>query len=181
MLVASDECYCEFTWTAPPGSILQHGPDGVLAVHSISKRSNLAGVRAGFYAGDHEIVSYLRAVRQHAGFMVASPVQAAAAAAYRDDEHVDVQRGRYHRRLSALSTALEAIGVEAPLPEGTFYLWARRPGADGWDLARELAERAGLLVSPGEFYGIDGTGHVRVALVQSDESISLVVDRLNAS
>jgi aspartate/methionine/tyrosine aminotransferase len=88
--VASDECYAEFTWAGRPRSILEHGLDGVLAVHSISKRSNLAGVRAGFYAGDPELVSYLRSVRQHAGFMVAGPIQSAVAVAYRDDEHVDV-------------------------------------------------------------------------------------------
>jgi aspartate/methionine/tyrosine aminotransferase len=65
--VFSDECYAEFTWDGPPRSVLQHGLDGVVAVHSLSKRSNLAGVRVGFYAGDAELVEFLRAVRQHAG------------------------------------------------------------------------------------------------------------------
>ena len=181
ILVASDECYSEFTWSSPPRSILQHGTEGVIAVHSVSKRSNLAGVRAGFYAGDHDTVAYLRAVRQHAGFMVAAPVQAAVTAAYGDDEHVDVQRARYRRRLEILSGALTAVGIDAPMPEGTFYLWAHRPAVDGWELARELAERAGLLVSPGEFYGSEGSGHVRVALVQPDDAIERVVARLKAS
>jgi succinyldiaminopimelate transaminase len=180
VLVASDECYCEFTWTAAPATILTHGPSGVVAVHSLSKRSNLAGVRAGFYAGDPEVVAFLRAVRQHAGFMVPAPVQAAAAVAYGDDEHVDVQRGRYHRRLSKMSDALRSIGVEAPMPDGTFYLWVRRSGVDGWELARELAERAGLLVSPGEFYGVGASEHVRIAMVQPDDAISLVSERLTS-
>jgi len=79
------------------------------------------------------------------------------------------------------SGALTAVGIDAPMPEGTFYLWAHRPAVDGWELARELAERAGLLVSPGEFYGSEGSGHVRVALVQPDDAIERVVARLKAS
>ena len=90
--VLSDECYVEFTWDGPPRTILEHGPEGVLAVHSLSKRSNLAGVRAGVYAGDPELVRYLSEVRKHAGFMVPGPVQAAAVAAWGDDAHVDEQR-----------------------------------------------------------------------------------------
>jgi aspartate/methionine/tyrosine aminotransferase len=101
-LVFSDECYCEFTWEGPPRTILEHGLDGVVAVHSLSKRSNLAGVRAGFYAGDSDLVDYLREVRKHAGFMVPGPVQAAAVVAYADDEHVDAQRERYRNRLERL-------------------------------------------------------------------------------
>jgi len=73
VLVASDECYAEFTWNTGPRTILEYGSGGVLAVHSSSKRSNLAGLRAGFYAGDAAIVSYLRSVRQHAGLMVPDP------------------------------------------------------------------------------------------------------------
>ena len=91
--VFSDECYAEFTWDGPPRSVLQHGPDGVVAVHSLSKRSNLAGVRVGFYAGDGELVEFLRAVRQHAGLMVPGPAQAAGVAALADDDHVEVAAG----------------------------------------------------------------------------------------
>ena len=86
--VFSDECYVEFTWAGPPRSILQHGTDGVVAVHSLSKRSNLAGVRVGFYAGDAEIVDYLQQVRKHVGMMVPGPAQAAAVVALDDDDHV---------------------------------------------------------------------------------------------
>ena len=178
MLVASDECYAEFTWSSRPRSILEHGRDGVLAVHSISKRSNLAGVRAGFYAGDPEIVSYLRLVRQHAGLMVPGPVQSAVAVAYRDDEHVDVQRARYLGRLQRLSQALESAGIDAPVPEGGFYLWCAKEGEDGWSLAAILAERAGLVVSPGELYGDAGSAYVRIAVVQPDERLELAGSRL---
>ncbi len=108
--VLSDECYVEFTWDGPPRTILEHGTEGVLAVHSLSKRSNLAGVRAGFYAGDAELVEYLREVRKHAGLMVPGPVQAAAVAAWADDAHVDEQRPRYRRPAGAGAAILAGIG-----------------------------------------------------------------------
>ncbi|NNN04143.1 MAG: aminotransferase class I/II-fold pyridoxal phosphate-dependent enzyme [Acidimicrobiaceae bacterium] len=180
VLVASDECYADFTWRGDPRSILQHGEDGVLAVHSVSKRSNLAGLRAGFYAGDPEVVEYLRLVRQHAGLMVAAPVQAAVALAYRDDEHVEEQRARYRARLSRLRRALLEVNVECDDPEGAFYLWCRDPRRDGWALAARLAEVAGVVSSPGEFYGSGESGHVRIAVVQPDERIELAATRLEA-
>ncbi|MEZ5139949.1 MAG: pyridoxal phosphate-dependent aminotransferase [Acidimicrobiales bacterium] len=121
--VLSDECYAEFTWSGPPRSILQHGLDGVLAVHSLSKRSNLAGARAGFYAGDADLVRYLSEVRKHAGLMVPGPVQAAGAAAWSDDEHVERQRAIYRERLEVLVDGLRAVGLDAHLPGGAFYLW----------------------------------------------------------
>jgi succinyldiaminopimelate transaminase len=178
--VLSDECYAEFTWTGPPRTILEHGGDGVLAVHSLSKRSNLAGARAGFYAGDPELVRFLSEVRKHAGFMVPGPVQAAAVAAWNDDVHVEEQRERYRRRLDATATALAKAGVDAPFPDGAFYLWAPAPDGDAWGLARRLAETGGALVSPGEFYGPAGAGFVRVAVVQPDDRIALVAERLAA-
>jgi succinyldiaminopimelate transaminase len=176
--VLSDECYIEFTWDGPPHTILEHGLDGVLAVHSLSKRSNLAGVRAGFYAGDVDLVQYLREVRKHAGFMVPGPVQAAAVAAWDDDEHVEEQRERYRRRLEVLRDGLAPIGVDAPIPAGAFYLWAPAPGGDAWALTRRLLDVAGALVSPGEFYGPAGARFVRIAAVQPDDQIQLVADRL---
>ncbi len=180
VLVASDECYAEFTWSGAPRTILEYGSEGVLALHSISKRSNLAGLRAGFYAGDQGVVSYLRSVRQHAGFMVPGPVQDAVALAYGDDEHVEVQRQRYRARLERLRAALTPLGVDAPMPEGSFYLWCQKPGLDGWALAHLLAERSGLVVSPGELYGESGRDFVRIAVVQPDERIELVATRLES-
>lgn len=178
VLVASDECYTEYTWQGRPRSILEHGLDGVLAVHSISKRSNLAGARAGFYAGDPDVVTYLRSVRQHAGFMVPGPVQAAVAVAYRDDEHVDRQRAIYRSRLELLGSALGAFDVDAPFPQGSFYLWCSKPGLDGWQLAELIANRCGLIVSPGELYGDAGADYVRVAVVQPDDRLALAASRL---
>jgi succinyldiaminopimelate transaminase len=179
--VLSDECYVEFTWDGPPRTILEHGADGVLAVHSLSKRSNLAGARAGFYAGDADLVRYLSEVRKHAGFMVPGPVQAAAVAAWGDDAHVEEQRVRYRSRLEAMRAALAEAGIHAPMPSGAFYLWVPAPDGDAWALTRRLAHEAGALVSPGEFYGPAGAGHVRVAVVQPDARIQLVADRLRTT
>ena len=204
VLVASDECYAEFTWEGLPRTILEHGTDGVLAVHSLSKRSNLAGVRAGFYAGDPDLVHYLRECRKHAGCMVPGPVQAAAVAAWSDQTHVDRQRTLYRDRLHRLEAILghalspvgpfgsvpptaQALMAEAPrFPCGGFYWWVRAPGGDAWAFARRLARRAGLIVSPGEFYCDDSAvagardprHYVRIAAVQPDERLELVDRRL---
>jgi succinyldiaminopimelate transaminase len=176
--VFSDECYLEFTWNGPPRSILEHGSEGVVAVHSLSKRSNLAGARAGFYAGDPDLVDYLAEVRKHAGFMVPGPVQAAAVAAWHDDDHVDRQRDEYRSRLERLQQILAHWGIDVPMPDGGFYLWVPVPGGDAWAFTRRLAEQAGVLASPGEFYGEAGSGHVRLALVQPMAQLDLVSRRL---
>ncbi len=204
--VFSDECYSEFTWDGPPRSILHssgtdssqgsdfqgtdsqgsdfQGSDfqathfqGTVAVHSLSKRSNLAGVRVGFYAGDAELVDYLKEVRKHAGFMVPGPTQAAAAAALADQHHVAEQRERYRSRLERLAKLLERFGVEAALPRGGFYLWVPAPGGDAWDFVRQLAEQIGLVVAPGEFFGPGGSGHVRIAAVVTDDQMELLEQR----
>jgi aspartate/methionine/tyrosine aminotransferase len=178
VLVASDECYVEYTWAGAGRSILQHGADGVLALHSLSKRSNAAGLRVGFYAGDGDLVGYLREVRKHAGVMGPGPVQAAAVVALGDQTHVDDQRERYRARLERFRDILAALDVDAPMPEGGFYIWAPAPDDDAWGFTDRLAADAGALVSPGEFYGAAGAGHVRIALVQPDDRIELVAERL---
>jgi succinyldiaminopimelate transaminase len=178
--VFSDECYVEFTWAGPPRTILSSGTEGVVAVHSLSKRSNLAGVRAGFYAGDPELVQYLSEVRKHVGMMVPGPVQAAAVAAFGDDEHVDAQRDRYLRRLERFQELLAKLDVFAPMPAGGFYLWAPAPDGDAWAFTRRLATDGGCLVSPGDFYGEAGRSYVRVALVEPMERLDLVASRLGA-
>jgi aspartate/methionine/tyrosine aminotransferase len=176
--VLSDECYVEFTWTGGPRTILEHGLEGVLAVHSLSKRSNLAGARAGFYAGDPALVRYLAELRKHAGFMVPGPIQAAAIAAWGDDAHVDEQAKRYHDRLLRGRTILAALGTDAPVPAGGFYLWPGAPDGDAWSFARRLATEAGVLSSPGEFYGAAAAGHVRLAMVAPMERLDLVATRV---
>lgn len=178
--VFSDECYVEFTWDASPASILQHGCNGVVAVHSLSKRSNLAGLRVGFYAGDTDLVTYLREVRKHVGLLVPGPAQAAAVAALGDDHHVDVQREIYRRRLDVTASMLSRwSGLDIRPPAGSFYLWF--DAGDGWDFAGNLAKDGGALVSPGDFYGAGGAQNVRVAVVQPDERLELVNRRLGGS
>ena len=194
--VFSDECYAEFTWARSPETVLSHRFDKVVAVHSLSKRSNMAGLRVGFYAGDADLISYLSSVRQHAGLMVPGPVQAAAVVALDDDEHVKLQRKRYLHRMELLAGALRRCGLEAALPAGAFYLWVRAPEwaeprseavgnepqeSAAWVLARAFAETAGMLVSPGDLYGEAGARFVRIAVVEPDDRIELVVKRLQAS
>ena len=183
--VFSDECYVEFTWSGPPArpgqapgaTVLSSGTEGVVAVHSLSKRSNLAGLRVGFYAGDPELVHYLQEVRKHAGFMVPGPAQAAAVVAVGDQRDVDVQRERYRMRLARMAGILEGIGIAAPLPDGGFYLWVPAPDGDAWRLAQRLAAELGIVSSPGEFYGHAASGHVRLALVQPDAALDLLERR----
>tara|TARA_B100001769_G_C22043795_1_gene560980 strand:- start:450 stop:1190 length:741 start_codon:yes stop_codon:yes gene_type:complete len=179
--VFSDECYCEFTWDGPPRTILSTGSEGVVSVHSLSKRSNLAGLRVGFYSGDADIVNYLREIRKHAGFMVPGPAQAAAVAALSDQDHVEKQRATYLARLERLSKIMARLGVEAPLPRGGFYLWVPAPEGDAWLFVRRLIEDLGLLASPGEFYGKAGAEYVRIAAVQGDERIALLEERCAAN
>jgi succinyldiaminopimelate transaminase len=177
VLILSDECYCEFTWDGPAQSVLQHGTTGLISVHSLSKRSNLAGVRVGFYAGDHDVVGYLKEVRKHAGLMVPGPAQAAATVALEDDDHVQVQRDRYRHRLDRVGELLSRwSGHTFAPPAGGFYLWTHV--GDGWTFADDLAAAGGALVSPGDFYGSWSSGWARVAVVQPDERLDLVASRL---
>ena len=178
--VLSDECYAEFTWQDRPRTILEHGADGVLAVHSVSKRSNLAGMRCGFYAGDRELVTFLRSVRQHAGAMVPGPVQAAVTVAYDDDAHVDAQRALYAGRIARTVEAFAAAGFACPAPEGAFYCWIPVPErfTDAWHFAQFLAEATGIIVSPGDLYGPTGAGAVRLAVVVPDAEFDVGLARL---
>jgi len=180
-VVVSDECYLGLGWTAEPVSVLHPsvcGPDhsGLLAVHSLSKSSSLAGYRAGFVAGDSGLVAELLAVRKHAGMMVPTPVQAAMVAALNDDAHQREQRERYARRRESLLAAVRDAGFTVDHSEAGLYLWVTRdePCRDtvGW-----FAER-GILVAPGEFYGARGARHVRIALTATDERVKCAVERL---
>ncbi len=178
MPVISDECYAEFSYAAPPTTILREGTQGVIAVHSLSKRDNFAGARIGFYAGDPTLVDYLREVRKHAGLMPPGPVQAAAIVALGDDAHVEAQRQRYLHRMERLIEILAACDLKAELPQGAFYLWVPTPGGDSWAAARVLAERAGIVGSPGEFYGDVSADHLRLAVVQPDDRLELAARRV---
>ena len=182
--VASDECYIELGFEARPVSVLH--PEvcdgshrGLLAVHSLSKRSNMAGYRAGFVAGDPELIAELLEIRKHAGMMVPAPIQAAMTAALGDDAHAIEQHARYAARRGTLRPALESAGWAVEHSAAGLYLWASHPDHDCWDSVTVLAG-AGILVAPGEIYGPAGTRHVRLALTATDERIAAAAARLRA-
>ncbi|POX57986.1 succinyldiaminopimelate transaminase [Streptomyces sp. Ru62] len=183
VLVFSDECYLELGWEADPVSVLHPDVnggsyDGVVAVHSLSKRSNLAGYRAAFVAGDPAVLGPLLEIRKHGGMMTSAPTQAAVVAALGDDVHVHEQRERYAARREALREALLADGFRIEHSEASLYLWATRDESC-WTTVAHLADR-GILVAPGDFYGEAGQNHVRVAFTATDERVRAAVARLTA-
>ncbi|MGH3311905.1 MAG: succinyldiaminopimelate transaminase [Streptomyces sp.] len=183
VLLVSDECYLELGWEADPVSVLHPEVcggtyEGIVAVHSLSKRSNLAGYRAAFVAGDAAVLGELLQIRKHGGMMVPAPVQAATVAALGDDAHVAEQRERYAARRAALRTALTGRGFRVEHSEASLYLWATRD-EPCWDTVGDLAE-LGVLVAPGDFYGTAGERFVRVALTATDERVAAAVRRLSA-
>lgn len=182
-LLISDECYAECVWEGEFSSILDPeinggSLEGILAVHSLSKRSNLAGYRCAFVAGDPAVVGELLAVRKNLGLQMPGPQQHAMIAALNDDQHVDEQHARYAARRSALKGALEAAGFTIDHSEAALYLWSTR-NEPCWDTVAWLADR-GILVAPGDFYGAAGAEHVRVAFTATDERIAAAVERLTA-
>jgi succinyldiaminopimelate transaminase len=183
VLIASDECYLGLGWDADPVSVLhpsvcEGDHTGLLAMHSLSKTSSLAGYRAGFVAGDPAVVAELLAVRKHAGMMVPTPVQAAMVAALDDDAHEKEQKERYARRRVALLRAVRDAGFTVDHSDAGLYLWVTR-GEPCRDTIAWMAER-GILVAPGEFYGPRGANYVRIALTATDERIDAAVARLSA-
>ncbi|MEL4358858.1 MULTISPECIES: succinyldiaminopimelate transaminase [unclassified Luteococcus] len=180
-VLASDECYGEFGWEAEPCSVLDAeicggSFDGLLAVHSLSKRSNMAGYRGGFIAGDDKLCMELLELRKHGGMMLPGPVQDAMVAALDDHAHVEEQRQRYLARRAILKPALEEAGFTIDHSEGSLYLWATR-GEDCRQTIDWLAER-GILAAPADFYGTASSQHVRIALTASDERIAAAAQRL---
>jgi succinyldiaminopimelate transaminase len=182
VLVASDECYLELGWDTEPLSVLHPSvsggtPDGVLALHSLSKRSNLAGYRAGFAVGDAQAVAVVVEARKHIGLLSPAPVQAATVAALADDEHVAEQKERYRARREVLRPAVEKAGFRIEHSEAGLYLWATRD-EDCWDTVAALSAQ-GVLVAPGSFYGAAGRRHVRLALTATDERVAAAAERLS--
>ena len=177
-LVVADECYVEFVWDRPARTVLEHGTEGLLAVHSLSKRSNFAGGRVGFYAGDRELVRYLSEVRKHAGLMIPGPMQAIGAALLGDQEHVELQRGRYRERLEILLEIAGSLSLGVEMPEGGFYLWACDPDHDGFELAAMVAEATGIVGSPGEFFGPSARNCLRIAAVAPTEKLRAIAASL---
>ncbi len=188
-VVASDECYAELGWGewdvqrggTPVPSVLdpdvaEGSHEGLLAVYSLSKQSNLAGYRAAFVAGDPALMANLVNSRKHAGMIVPYPVQEAMRVALADDGHVSAQKDLYRARREQLVPALEGFGLSIHESRAGLYLWATA-GEETWATVGRLADR-GIVVGPGVFYGDAGHGFIRVALTASDERIAAAAGRL---
>lgn len=199
VIVASDECYAELDWRTdterredggdsthrePPTTpsildprVCEGSHEGLLAVYSLSKQSNLAGYRAAFVAGDVSLVKRLLEVRKHAGMIMPAPVQAAMIAALADHDHVAEQKARYAARRAILEPALAPFGLTVEHSRAGLYLWSTAD-EDSWATIGRLADR-GILAAPGAFYGPAGAQHVRIALTATDERIATAAERLS--
>ena len=177
-----DECYIDFGDTATPTSLLKY-TDGdnsnILVVHSLSKRSSMAGYRGAFLIGDAKLISQIREVRKHAGMMVPLPIQNAMVAALSDETHVIEQRNRYNARRAALSPALIAAGFKIEESAAGLYIWCTR-AEDCWKSVEWLA-KLGIVATPGSFYGSLGTSHIRIAMTATDAQISDAAKRIKAA
>lgn len=180
-VLVSDECYLEFGNSVTPRSILEF-TDGdnknILAVHSLSKRSSMAGYRAAFVVGDPQLINSILEVRKHAGMMVPLPVQKAMIAALADDQHVTDQRNRYNKRKAILTPALIAAGFRIEHSEAGLYLWATRD-EDCWASVDWLAS-LGIITTPGIFYGQPGAKFIRIAMTATDKAITDAAARISA-
>jgi succinyldiaminopimelate transaminase len=181
-ILVSDECYLEFGDTAEPTSILQF-TDGdnrnILAVHSLSKRSSMAGYRGAFLIGDKDLIARIREVRKHAGMMVPLPIQRAMTIALSDETHVAEQRARYNARRAKLAPALISAGFKIEFSNAGLYIWCTRNESD-WDSVSWLAN-LGILATPGNFYGELGKSHIRIAMTASDLQIADAAARITAA
>ena len=178
-VVVADECYLEFGNGITPKSILAltgGNNKNILAIHSLSKRSSMAGYRAAMMIGDKDLIAKILEVRKHAGMMVPLPVQKAMVAALGDNKHVAEQRDRYNARKAKVRSAIEKNGFKVDHSEAGLYLWATRDES-AWDSVSWFAER-GILVTPGHFYGEKGANHVRIAMTATDAQIDELVKRL---
>ena len=179
-VVVADECYLEFGNGITPKSILSltgGNNKNILAIHSLSKRSSIAGYRAAMMIGDKDLIAKILEVRKHAGMMVPLPVQKAMVAALGDNQHVAEQRNRYNARKAKVRAAIEKHGFQIDHSEAGLYLWATRNESD-WESVAWFAER-GILVTPGNFYGVKGAQHIRIAMTATDAQINELVKRLS--
>jgi N-succinyldiaminopimelate aminotransferase len=176
--VLADECYSEIWRDAPPPGLLQVAqaqgadPERVVVFHSLSKRSNLPGLRSGFVAAGPESMARIRKLRSFAGAPLPLPLQRVAEACWRDEAHVDASRALYHRKFADADRIFSGLqGYWAP--GGGFFLWL--PVDDGERAALKLWRETGVRVLPGSYLSRDlggenpGKGYIRVALVAAPE------------
>ncbi len=180
ILLASDECYADTWFDAPPPSILEVAPsqEGVVAVFSLSKRSGMTGYRTGMIAGDPDVMARLRTLRSNPGLAPQDFVNAAAAVAWSDDAHADVRRAIFREKRSILLDFFSSVGLEVRASDASFYLWVRAPrGLSGQAYAEHLLA-AGILTYPGSAFAIgrSGDGYIRVALVPDPATCRVAVE-----
>lgn len=190
-IVLADECYAEiYIDTAPPGALSAAAPrntlKNLLVFHSLSKRSNLPGLRSGFVAGDADLITSFKHFRNYGGAASPLPVQAAAAAAWREDNHVEENRRLYREKFDLAQNVLgNRFGFYRPA--GGFYLWL--DVGDGEAAASTLWQKGGVRVLPGLYLGRDdpktgsagnpGASYVRIALVNDIETTASALERIN--
>jgi len=182
VLLASDEAYSELWFDdGPPASALQTGDlTNVVAINTLSKRSNMTGYRSGFVAGDPALIGAIRNLRPAVGVTPQLFVQRASIAAWNDEEHVEASRARYAERRRLFLDLFARHGIEVAGSESTFYLWVRVPGgrpSTAW--AYELLDRADVVSAPGSFFGAEGEGYVRMAMVPPLDACRRAAERLD--
>jgi succinyldiaminopimelate transaminase len=168
-VLASDEAYSELYFGAtPPASVLQAADHAnVLAFNSLSKRSSMPGYRAGFAAGDPDLIAAMKRYRPNVGVAPQEFVQHAAIAALSDETHVEQVRDAYTAKREPVLASFTAHGLRDAGGDATFFLWLALPEA--WSsseaFAKALLDETGILVTPGAYLGAAGEGYIRVALV----------------
>lgn len=190
-IIAADECYAEIYLdeSEPPPGLLQVcqalGRDDlsrVVVLHSLSKRSNVPGMRSGFVAGDADVMDTYRRYRTYHGCAMPEPTQTASVAAWDDDEHVVANRAAYREKFQRAAQILAGT-MELELPAGAFYLWMRT-SIDEERFAQRLFAEQNLTVLPGSYLsrpdpgGDPGAGHVRISLVPDVDECAEAMQRL---
>lgn len=182
LVLACDECYVELGGQGRAPSVLELAREGVVAFHSLSKRSGMTGYRTGFVAGDPALVAAIRTLRPYLGVGTPDFVQAAAVTAWADDAHVTERRRVFEQKRALLRAALEEAGVEVEGSRGALYLWFRVPGgAASEPFALDLLERTGVLVTPGAAFGPSGEGYCRLALVPALEECDAAASAIRSA
>ena len=182
VLLASDEAYSELWFEGPPPvSALQVGDlTNVLAINTLSKRSSMTGYRSAFAAGDPDLIGALKALRPSVGVTPQEFVQRASIAAWNDETHVEDNRARYAEKRQVFIELFDRHGVRITGSVATFYLWIAVPGGrPSLDWALDLIDRAGVIVAPGSFFGTEGEGYVRMAMVPTLTECERAAERLD--
>ncbi|HEY7667997.1 MAG TPA: aminotransferase class I/II-fold pyridoxal phosphate-dependent enzyme [Actinomycetota bacterium] len=182
-LLASDEAYSELWFgEGPPASVLQVGdPSNVVAINTLSKRSSMTGYRSGFIAGDPSLISAMKRLRPAVGVTPQEFVQRASVAAWNDEEHVGRNRERYARKRALFLELFARKGIAVAGSEATFYLWVRVPGGGSSAAWAETLLAHDVVVAPGAFFGPEGEGYVRFAMVPTLEACARAVDVLGTA